>query len=201
MVKKAVLIAGSFFMLSIPVVQAAGNAAMGEAKAAVCLSCHGPEGNSVAPMWPKLAGQSAAYITKQLMDFKSGARVEPTMTGFVAGLSEKDMEDIGAYFESREIKLGQARNVEMALKGERIYRGGIAKTGVSACMSCHGPTGSGIPPRFPRISGQYAAYNVKQLLRFKSGKRANDSEVMTSIAFRMSEKEIDAVSEYMAGLH
>ncbi|MFP5350791.1 MAG: c-type cytochrome, partial [Gammaproteobacteria bacterium] len=100
-----------------------------------------------------------------------------------------------------KIKPGAAGSKELALQGERIYRGGNAKMGVSACMSCHGPSGHGIPPRFPRVSGQTAAYTERQLLDFKSSRRANDDGIMTRIAFRMSEAEIKAVSEYMAGLH
>ncbi|MDH3513637.1 MAG: c-type cytochrome, partial [Gammaproteobacteria bacterium] len=128
-------------------------------------------------------------------------RKDPIMAGMVAMLSKTDMKNIGAFYDSLKAKPGAARNEQLARLGEKIYRGGNAKMGVSACMSCHGPTGHGIPPRFPKVSGQHAAYAQKQLLAFKAGNRANDGDVMTRIAFRMSEQEIKAVSEYMAGLH
>ncbi|MDH5511854.1 MAG: cytochrome c4 [Gammaproteobacteria bacterium] len=194
--------AGLWLLLIAPVQAAGGNVAAGQAKAAVCAGCHGADGNGGAdPTWPKLAGQDAAYIAKQLADFKSGARKDPIMAGMVAMLSKTDMKNIGAFYDSLKAKPGAARNEQLARLGEKIYRGGNAKMGVSACMSCHGPTGHGIPPRFPKVSGQHAAYAQKQLLAFKAGNRANDGDVMTRIAFRMSEQEIKAVSEYMAGLH
>lgn len=179
-----------------------GDPAAGKAKSGTCAGCHGADGNGGAdPSWPKLAGQIPEYLVKQLADFKSGKRSDPLMSGLAMPLSEKDMKDLAAYYASQKIKPGAAANKELAEKGERIYRGGNAKTGVSACMSCHGPSGHGIPPRFPRVTGQTPAYTEKQLLAFKSSKRANDDEMMTRIAFRMSEAEIKAVSEYMAGLH
>lgn len=179
-----------------------GDAAAGKAKAAACVACHGVDGNGGAdPTWPKLAGQIPEYLVKQLNDFKTGARKNPIMNGLAAGLSPKDMQNLAAYYSAQKIKPGAAGSKELALQGERIYRGGNAKMGVSACMSCHGPSGHGIPPRFPRVSGQTAAYTERQLLDFKSSRRANDDGIMTRIAFRMSEAEIKAVSEYMAGLH
>jgi cytochrome c553 len=181
---------------------AAGNAAAGKTKSAACAGCHGPDGNSANPLWPKLAGQDAQYLAKQLHDFKTGKHKDPMMTPFAASLSEQDMADIAAYFASQKTSPGAAvADAETVKLGERLYRGGNAKSGVSACMSCHGPSGHGIPPRFPRVSGQHAAYAEKQMLAFKSGQRSNDNEVMTRIAFRMSEAEIKAVSQYMAGLH
>jgi len=180
---------------------AAGNAAAGKTKVAACAACHGGDGNSANPQWPKLAGQPEAYIVKQLQDFKSGARKDPLMSSQVAALSQADMRDIGAFFESQKPQAGAAAGAALAKQGERLYRGGNAKFGVSACMSCHGPSGHGIPPRFPRVSGQHAAYTTKQMLDFKAGTRTNDGDIMTRIAFRMSEAEIRAVSEYMAGLH
>jgi cytochrome c553 len=182
-------------------VTAAGNAAAGKTKSAVCAGCHGVDGNSAAPNFPKIAGQDGQYIAKQLADFKSGARKDPTMVGMVAGLSKKDMDDLGAYYASQKRATGVASaNADALKKAERLYRGGDAKNGIAACMSCHGPAGVGIPPRFPAVSGQHATYSQKQLLDFKSGTRKNDGEIMTRIAFRRSEAEIKAVSEYMAGL-
>ncbi|HSW51761.1 MAG TPA: c-type cytochrome [Sulfuricaulis sp.] len=199
----SVATAMSLWLVTIAPAQAAnGNVAAGQAKAAVCAGCHGADGNGGAdPLWPKLASQIPEYAAKQLADFKSGARKDPIMAGMVAGLSPKDMRDIGAYYASLEPRPGASRDAQLAKQGEKIYRGGNAKTGVSACMSCHGPSGHGIPPRFPKVSGQNPAYARKQLQAFKSGTRANDDETMTRIAFRMSEQEIKAVSEYMAGLH
>jgi cytochrome c553 len=180
----------------------AADSAAGKTKSAVCAACHGVDGNSAAPNFPKLAGQDARYLAKQLADFKSGARKDPSMVGMVAGLSRKDMENLGAYYASQKLKPGAASGDAATLKkAERLYRGGDAKSGISACMSCHGPSGHGIPPRFPAVSGQHAAYTQKQLLDFKAGTRSNDSETMTRIAFRLSAAEIKAVSEYMAGLH
>lgn len=195
---------GVLFVLAAGLAEARfeGDAAAGKAKSGACAACHGPDGNGGAdPTWPKLAGQIPEYLYKQLADFKSGKRADPLMSGMAAPLSEKDMRDLAAFYASQKVKPGAAASKELAEKGERLYRGGNAKTGVSACMSCHGPSGRGIPPRFPRVSAQTAAYTEKQLLAFKSSKRSNDDEMMTRIAFRMSEAEIKAVSEYMAGLH
>ena len=199
----AVATAASLWLVMIAPAQAAsGSVAAGQAKAAVCAGCHGADGNGGAdPLWPKLAGQDANYIAKQLADFKSGARKDPIMAGMAAPLSKTDMQNIGAYYASLDARPGIARDAQLAKLGEKIYRGGNAKMDVSACMSCHGPSGHGIPPRFPRVSGQNAAYAHKQLLAFKAGSRANDGDTMTRIAFRMSEQEIKAVSEYMAGLN
>jgi cytochrome c553 len=183
-------------------VLAEGNVAAGKARSAVCAGCHGVDGVSAAPNFPKLAGQDAQYIAKQLADFKSGARKDPIMTGMAAGLSKKDMDDLAAYYASqkRTTDTPSASAVELKM-AERLYRGGDAKNGISACMSCHGPSGAGIPPRFPAVSGQHAVYTQKQLVDFKAGTRSNDGEVMTLIAFRLSEAEIKAVSQYMSGLH
>jgi len=182
--------------------QAAGNAASGKSKSALCAGCHGVDGNSAAPNFPKLAGLDAVYVAKQLADFKSGARKDPTMVGMVAALSKKDMEDLGAYYASQKRSPGAAvaskDDLEMA---KLLYRGGNPKMGIAACMACHGPAGAGIPARFPSVSGQHATYNRKQLLDFKSGARKNDGNIMGPIAFKLSEAEIKAVSEYMAGLH
>jgi cytochrome c553 len=174
----------------------------GKAKAQqVCQACHGADGNGISPLYPKLAAQNAEYLSKQLADFKSGARKDPIMSPMAAGLTPSDIQNLAAYYASLPIKPGVAVGDKNTIElGKKIYRGGNAKTGVSACMSCHGPSGHGIPPRFPRVSGQHAAYTQKQLLMFKNGSRSNDNDVMTRIAFRMSEGEIKAVSEYMAGL-
>lgn len=181
---------------------AAGNAAAGKAKSAMCAACHGVDGNSAAPNFPKLAGQDAGYIAKQLADFKSGARKDPIMSGMAAGLSSRDMDNLGAYFASQPRSIGVANlSADSRKLAETLYRGGNSKLGIPACMSCHGPAGAGIPPRFPAVSGQHATYTAKQLSDFKAGNRHNDGNVMTPIAFLLSETEIKALSEYMAGLH
>ncbi len=201
----AVHVLGVSFLAAVlisPVQAASGSPAKGQTKAAACAGCHGADGNGGAdPVWPRLAGQDADYTAKQLADFKSGARRDPIMAGMAAPLSAQDMKDIGAYYASLKPKAGAAKSVELAKLGEKLYRGGNAKMGVTACMSCHGPSGHGIPPRFPRVSAQSTAYTEKQMLAFKSGARANDGDIMTRIAFRMSEHEIRAVADYMAGLH
>lgn len=181
--------------------QAAADIPAGKAKAVLCQGCHGPDGNSVTPLYPKLAGQVPEYLVKQLRDFKAQVRKDPIMSPLASPLSEADMQQMAAYFGSQKPAPGVAVGSKDVIDlGKKIYRGGNAKTGVSACMSCHGPSGHGIPPRFPRVSGQHAAYTQKQLVAFKNGSRNNDDGVMTRIAFRMSEAEIKAVSEYMAGL-
>lgn len=181
---------------------AAGSAAAGKAKSGSCAACHGVDGNSAAPNFPRLAGLDAGYIAKQLADFKAGARKDPMMSGMAMPLSKKDMEDLGAYYASQKRATGAANLDENRRKlAETLYRGGSAKMGIPACMGCHGPAGAGIPVQFPAVSGQHASYSAKQLTDFKTGNRTNDGGIMGPIAFKMSEAEIQAVSEYMAGLH
>lgn len=179
-----------------------GDAAAGQDKAAVCAACHGMDGNSVVPTFPNLAGQHTSYIIKQLMAFKSGERQDPTMAPMAAPLSDQDMADLAAYFSSQKANVGSA-NPELAEAGGKIYRGGIAAKGVSACMACHGPSGSGNPAaNFPSISGQQAQYVAKALRDFRSGARATDpAGMMRNVAAKMSDEEIDAVAEFVAGLH
>ncbi|GMQ92368.1 MAG: c-type cytochrome [Gammaproteobacteria bacterium] len=181
--------------------QAAGNVAAGKAKSAICAGCHGQGGNSTIPSNPILAGQNAAYIVKQLKAFKSGKRKNKVMAGFAASLNDRDMQNVAAYYASRKPIPSRAANIKALLKqGARLYRGGNASSGVSACMSCHGPSGQGIPPLFPKVSGQHASYMAAQLKAFKSGARKDPRGMMTKIASRMTYKEIRAVSEFMAGL-
>ena len=188
-------------LLAAPV-QAAGNAAAGEKKSGVCAGCHGPDGNSSNPSWPKLAGQGAAYIAKQLADFKSGARKDPIMTSQAAALSSQDMADLAAYFASKTVSPGSADKGKLTL-GQNIYRGGNKEKGVAACIGCHGPTGAGNPAaKFPALSSQQSAYAEKAMKDFRSGARSNDpNKMMRQIAGRMSDKEIEAVASYIAGLH
>ena len=196
------LIASVLFTAVAVTANAAGDASAGKAKAGVCFGCHGVNGNSTNPSWPKLNGQHAKYIASQLADFKSGKRKDPLMLGQVAGLSAQDMDDLAAFFAKQKATMGQADKTKVAL-GEKIYRGGNSAKGVAACMGCHGPTGSGNPPAgFPAINGQHAAYTVKTLKDFRNGIRANDlNGMMRNIAAKMSDKEIEAVASYMSGLH
>jgi cytochrome c553 len=179
-----------------------GDPQAGKTKAAACAGCHGAEGNGGAdPSWPKLAGQVPEYLVNQLKRFKSGARKNPIMNGMAAPLSQQDIRDIAAYFAAQKLKLGAAKNKELALKGQRIYRGGIIETGVPACMSCHGPSGHGIPPHFPRLYAQNTAYTKKQLLDFRDGRRVSADGIMPRIATRLTEPQVEALSEYLSGLH
>jgi cytochrome c553 len=184
-------------------VQAAGDAAAGESKVAVCLACHGPNGNSLVPTWPKLAGQHAEYIYKQLMDFKSGARVNEQMSPQVLTLREQDFADIAAYYASQQQTPGAVTtDPEQAELGERVYRGGNPVTGLPACTGCHGPEGAGLgAARFPRIAGQHAQYLESTLKNFRAGERANDPNgIMRDVASRLSDAEIAAVSRFIQGL-
>ena len=173
----------------------------GKAKSAACAACHGPDGNSTNPIWPSLAGQHASYIVKQLMDFKSGARADSTMMGMVATLTEEDMKDLAAYYESQASK-PVAYNDELIEKGEDIYRGGIAETQMASCMGCHSPSGEGNgPAAWPSLKGQHSEYLVMQLKNFQSGARANDSNaMMRNLVARMSEAEMQAVAAYISGI-
>lgn len=182
---------------------AAGDAKAGKAKAVNCAGCHGVNGNSTNPAWPKLAGQHAGFIAKQLADFKSGkTRSDPLMAGQVANLSQQDMDDLGAYFASQTGSQGAA-DEKLAVAGAKLYRGGNKKKGVAACIACHGPTGAGNPAaKFPKLSGQHATYVEKAMKDFRSGKRSNDmTNMMRNIAEKMSDKEIKAVASYISGLH
>lgn len=181
---------------------ATGDAAAGKSKSGICAGCHGVDGNSANPEWPKLAGQNPAYLLKQLKEFKSGKRSNATMSGMAAPLSDQDMEDLSAYYASQTITTGQADAALVDL-GEKIYRGGNKKSGVPACMACHGPAGTGNPAAaFPALAGQHAQYTASSLRNFQQEKRANDvNEMMRMSAAKMSQKEIDAVSSFIAGLY
>jgi cytochrome c553 len=188
---------------AVSTVSAAGNAADGKTKSAACAACHGMDGNSMVPTFPKLAGQHASYIAKQLADFKSGDRKDPTMNGMAAPLSEQDMADLAAYFASNTGAIGSAGDADKAALGKKIFQGGDKAKGISACMACHGPSGAGNPgAKFPALSGQHSTYIIKALKDFRSGTRANDmNKMMRDIAAKMSDSDIEAVAEYIAGLH
>lgn len=165
----------------------------------VCVACHTADGSRGSPANPILAGQHADYLTKQLLEFKSGKRANPVMSGMVAPLTEADMKNVAAFYASKTAKPGAAKNKDTVLLGEKIYRGGIAAKQVPACAGCHSPNGSGIPAQYPRLSGQHGDYVEAQMVAFRQGTR-NNSTQMTAIAAKMSDKEIKAVSDYIAGL-
>ena len=182
---------------------AAGDAVAGQSKVAVCLACHGPEGNSFNPEWPKLAGQHAEYTVKQLKNLQAGeGRTNLIMAPMVATLSDQDIEDIAAYYETRAPTGGYAE-ANLVEQGEKLYRGGNLESGVAACAGCHGPDGAGSPlGGFPALAGQHATYVDIQLKAFRSGERTNDkAEMMQDIARWMTDDEMAAVSQYIAGLH
>ncbi|NHZ99858.1 cytochrome c [Massilia sp. CCM 8734] len=164
-----------------------------------CASCHGAAGNSTIAANPKLAAQFEAYTHKQLIDFTTPNRVNPVMTSFAKMLSDDEKKNIAAYLSTQTQKAGAAKNKDTVLLGKNIYRGGIAATGVAACASCHGANGNGMPAQFPRLSGQHQDYTVSQLQAFKSGARKNSVQ-MTTLAKRMSDDEMKAVADYIAGL-
>jgi len=193
-------------------VLAAGDAKAGQTKAATCIACHGPDGNSIAPNFPNLAGQGEAYMVKQLQDFKSGKRKDATMTAMVMALDEQGMKDVAAFYATQPLKPGQA-DPKQVDKGRLIYKGGIADVGVPACMGCHGPTGAGNPSaKFPQLNSQKAAYLEKQLKDFReaainpnqdekpTGRDNDPSFMMRNAVKHMNDYEIKAVAQYIQGL-
>ena len=166
---------------------------------AVCAACHGADGNSAIAANPKLSQQHPEYLIKQLQEFKSGKRNDPVMKGFASALSDDDMKNIAYWVTGKTAKPGFAKDKELVSLGERIYRGGIAERNIAACAGCHSPNGSGIPAQYPRLSGQHADYTAKQLVEFRDGKRGNSIQ-MTQVAAKLNDKEIKAVSDYIAGL-
>ena len=184
---------------------AQGDATRGKEKSAVCAACHGADGNSTVAMWPNLAGQHAAYLEWQTTLIRSGARSVPEMAGIVAALSDEDISDLAAYFAAQNSKPAVA-DPALIGQGQRLFRAGNPRTGVPACMACHGPAGAGNPlAGFPALAGQHAVYTAKMLSRFKSGDTWGDddpgSTVMAGVAEFMSESEITAVSSYIQGLY
>ena len=191
----------TFLMVSVNS-QAAGNVTAGKNKSMACAGCHGADGNSAMAIWPKLAGQHAGYLAKQLDDFKSGARKDPTMTAMAASLQKQDIDDIAAYYAAQPIKVGTA-NAALVAAGEKIYRAGNKENGVAACMACHGPAGAGnAAAKFPSLGGQHTDYIAKTLKDFRNGVRTNDSaKMMQDVAAKLSDADIKAVASYMSGLH
>ena len=172
----------------------------------VCAACHAADGNGTAPANPKIAGQFPGYLHKQLMDFKSQggkkpARESAIMAGMVANLSNADMSALATYYAGQPLRPSGAADKDLASLGQKIWRGGVAASGVPACAGCHGPAGAGMPSQYPRLAGQFAEYTVAQLKAFREGARSNDpSGMMRGVAARLSEREIRAVAEYAAGL-
>ncbi|MBH1957342.1 MAG: cytochrome c4 [Burkholderiales bacterium] len=183
-----------------PVMAAKPDLVKGEATfTAVCAACHGADGNSGTPAYPKLSQQHPEYLLKQLQEFKSGKRKNAIMQGFAATLSDDDMKNVAYWATSKKAKPGFSRDKETVTVGERIYRGGISDRQVPACAGCHSPTGAGIPSQYPRLSGQHSEYAVAQLTAFRDGVRVNSLQ-MTQVAAKLNDKEIRAVSDYIAGL-
>ncbi|HVT36922.1 MAG TPA: c-type cytochrome [Nevskiaceae bacterium] len=179
-----------------------GDAAAGAAKAATCAACHGPTGNSSNPEWPKLAGQSSAYLVTQLKNFKSGARKQAVMMGMAGSLSDQDMKDVAAHFASQKMEPGVASKDAVAV-AEKLYRAGDAARGLPACAACHGPTGAGnAAAAYPRLGGQHAKYVATQLTSFKSGERSigANGQMMAAVAAKLTDTEIAALSSYVNGL-
>jgi cytochrome c553 len=186
---------------------AAQNAARGQRIAGqVCAACHAADGNSVAATNPKIAGQFAEYLQKQLGDFKAQpgkkpARESAIMMAMAANLSDDDIQGLAAYYAGQKLRPASAADKDLAALGQKIWRGGIAASNVPACGGCHGPAGAGIPAQYPRLAGQFSEYVAAQLKGFKDGARSNDANgIMRGVAARMTEREIQAVAQYAAGL-
>ncbi|MFC0117711.1 c-type cytochrome [Pseudoalteromonas xiamenensis] len=186
-----------------------GNAEAGKAKSATCAACHGPDGNAPVAMYPKIAGQHADYIYKQLKDLKLGmtsggkeGRMDPVMSGMAMPLSDQDMKDLAAYFSSQNMSAGSTPE-EIVEIGKKLYKAGDAERGIPACSACHGPRGNGTSlAKFPKISFQHPDYIKSQLLKFREGTRANDMNgMMRDIAKKLTDKDIEVLSKYLGGLH
>lgn len=180
-----------------------GDAVAGQGKTALCGACHNPDGNSLAPNFPKLAGQGQRYLEKQLHDIKSGKRPVLEMTGMLEGFDDQDLADIAAYFASQKGSVGAA-DPKLVERGRALFNGGDLDKGMPACTGCHSPDGAGLAlAGFPHLSGQHAQYVSKQLTDFREGNRTNDGDAMTmrTIASKLSNKDIEAISSYIQGLH
>lgn len=200
--KKLAALLPVIIALGAPAAQAAGDPTAGQAKSAVCGGCHGVDGNSANPQWPRLAGQHESYLAAQLAHFKAGERKNALMSPMAANLSDQDMLDLAAYFGSQTPQVGAARE-DLVELGAKIYRGGNAGSGVPACMGCHGPAGAGNGPTgYPSVSGQHAVYTAQTLADYASGARGGGkAEIMQTIAARLSKAEIEAVASFISGLH
>lgn len=184
------------------VAEKSGDPKNGKNISQTCAACHGADGNSVNPVWPKLAGQHTSYTVKQLNEFKAGKRIEPQMTGITDNLSKSDILDIASYYSTKKSITGST-DPNMLKLGQEIYRVGVAKKSIPSCMACHGPAGEGNPgAKYPALAGQYATYTAKQLKAFRARERSNDiNKVMRNISSAMTDEQIQAVSEYIQGLY
>ena len=194
-----VLVASTAMAACPAAVVAKPDLAKGEAAFAMCVACHAADGNSTTPTFPKLAQQHPQYTVKQLQEFKSGKRNNAVMKGFATALSDADMQNIAAWLASKPAKAGFAKEKELVRLGEKIYRGGIADRQIAACSGCHSPNGAGIPAQYPRLKGQHSDYTVAQLVSFRDGVRLNSTQ-MNQVAAKLNDREIRAVSDYIAGL-
>lgn len=192
--------AGLAFGISTAKADGHGDVEAGNAKAAVCAACHGADGKGITPEWPNLAGQVPGYVAAQLQAFKSQARNNAVMYPQAQNLSDQDMKDLDAFYASLPAIVGAVSEDDAAdaLKGEKLYRGGVKDTQIPACMACHGPGAAGLKPLYPRLAGQKAAYIEKQLKDYKSGERKNN--IMGPIAFKMSPEQMRRVALYLSGL-
>ena len=181
----------------------AGDISRGEELSGSCAACHGAEGVSDNPEWPNIAGQGKRYLYEQLKAYQTGDRENAVMAGQVEDLDDQDMRDLAAFYSSLEPGVSGGVRDEVKERGEEIYRGGIPDEGVAACMACHGPAGEGMPGAgFPRIGGQHAQYTAEQLKAYRSGERDTDrNRMMRGVAERMTDEQIEAVSEYVSGLY
>ncbi|NQV69484.1 MAG: cytochrome c4 [Pseudohongiella sp.] len=203
MKKLVIALISAVFSGFIPnLVLAQGDAAAGQAKSALCASCHAADGNSQIATNPKLAGQNASYMVKQLKDFKAGARPGVTMSAMVLSLSEQDMEDIAAWYASQKVTVQGADPAAVEL-AETLYKAGNKDIAVAACSACHSPSGKGnAQAGFPALSGQHVAYTLLQLKDFRSGVRQNDlSGMMQTVTERLTDKELEALASYVSGLN
>lgn len=196
----AVLLLAAMPLTSLPAQN--GDLEQGQKKAQQCAACHGGDGNSANPAWPKLAGQHSDYIISQLQAFKSGARQNQQMSPIAQGLSKQDMQDIAAYYSAQEMRSGRAIP-DTIEAGAELYRSGRREAEVPACIACHGPRGNGIPGiGYPKIGSQHADYTAAQLKAYRSAERGGgQASIMETIAAKLTDAEIRAVAEYLSGLH
>ena len=181
----------------------AGNADSGKDKVATCVACHGQDGNSMVGLWPSLAGQNANYLVRQLQHIKSGKRSIALMAGILDNFSKEDLDDIAAFYASKNNTIGQVEADKVEL-GRKLYYSGSLEKGIPACSACHSPKGKGnAPAGYPLLSGQQADYVIKSLKNYRSGERNNDesSQMMMAIAYKLDDVEIDALSSFINGLH
>ncbi|OYU28922.1 MAG: cytochrome c4 [Burkholderiales bacterium PBB2] len=167
--------------------------------AQVCAACHTADGSRGSPANPILQGQHPEYLAKQLTEFKAGIRKNAVMQGMAAVVSDEDIKHVAAFYASKQAKPGFAKDKTLVELGEKIYRGGIAERSIPACAGCHSPNGAGLPAQYPRLAGQHSDYTEAQLIAFRSGARANNAQ-MTGVAAKLNDREIKAVSDYIAGL-